>query len=143
MGLNLSAMLIDTQKEVDGVRFDFPDGAYIIAARPGNPKTVAENARLRKQYEQQLKYSGDKEKDLLNKEILAKVLFRSVFLEWSGFEIDGKEFEYTEENCIKLYTDSKYSRIGETFLAAVQQGEENGEYRFVPNDQESEEIAKN
>lgn len=144
MAIDLSGMLIDSKKDSEGVRFDLgskDSGAFIVAARPGNPRAIAEHVRLTRKHAAELKH-GDSLK--IESEITAKVWFRAIFVDWQGIEIRGEEFAYTEENCIKLFTDPSLDEICRMFTGIVRAGVENGDFReFIPTAEESEEIVKN
>ena len=136
MSFNFEDLLVDENKVIGGVRLELGEtGGWIMAAMPFGPKFTAEEVRLEREYADKMKWAkSEEEKNKIKGEKAGKLWFRTVFLGWGGLKIkagDEKEFAHTEENCITLFTELKYTRVAGLLVGAVNSAVERGDFNEI------------
>ena len=89
--------------EIDGVWQDIGEKVKVKVARIGNPQYQKAFRKITKPHKQALR-RGSLNDEVADK-LLIKAMAKSILLDWSGLEEDGKPVPYSYENAVRLLTD--------------------------------------
>lgn len=114
---NLSAVRIDTKKEVDGVEFDYFEDIKLKVARFDNPAFTKFMRASLKPHQQALR--DDQLSEAVAERIYHEGLAKHVLVGWSGItDSEGNAVPYTPEKALEYLSDPAYrdfKRAVETF----------------------------
>lgn len=101
--MDLNTTKIDSDKQVNGVWFNFGEGAKVKVARSGNP---AYREALRKELEPyqeaiRLRILGNDDSE----GILISVMAKTIFLDFEGLNIGGEQLTNSYETRLKILTE--------------------------------------
>lgn len=104
--MDIQTAFADPRREVEGVWFDYKDGAQIKLAAMGNNRFTKELDDLLGPTGRR-KLADGRATFAKQTESMCRALARGVLLDWRGFTNGGEPFEYSEENAYKLLLNHK------------------------------------
>lgn len=107
--------------EIAGVEISIDDDTTITVAAYGNRKFRAMRNRLLEPLQNSAGRAGITT-DQADK-VLEKCIAKCILLGWSGLKIQGEDFPYSTENCLKLLSDPRFKSFKELVMGHAADGE--------------------
>ena len=101
--MELKDFKTDKDKEIEGVWEELDDGCSVLVARWGNPKMTKAYTRFPRGLRQRME-NGQVD-DETSRVGLAKIVAKTILLNWKGLKEDKEEVKYSEKECIRILTD--------------------------------------
>ena len=119
--MDLMEFASNPELEIAGVEIKIDDETTIIVAAYGNKKFRSMRNRL---LEPLTNAAGKKgiTTDQADR-VLEKCIAKCILLGWEGLKIEGKDFPYSAENCLKLLTDPRFKSFKELVMGHAADGE--------------------
>ncbi len=125
---NIGDFVTNPDLETEGVTFKLGNGLGFKLRRAGGANRpfsifVAEQFKLKKD---ELENASEDESEQISRSVMYPAYARFVVLEWFGFkEPDGKDIQFSAENCMRLFTQSR-----EIYEHIVTQSNKLANYRY-------------